>query len=345
VFGRGYSEKVTGVYDVLHNEYWVNFSKRETIDTGGVEFGEGVEHEINDVLNVVDSIYDPVGATDDPDVGTEPDDTVIITSALGLPPYIMLGGNGNNLLSHSVSICVSPDVVGVSSIEVRYRDENNDIITLVTINAGECYCFTPRFATPESRPEWSFESCNPFGLDDEPFENYDCPTLVWGEGQQMWQGGFDYNFDKYISFDNKTYGMRNFETFLLDEGRIINGELIDAHVISTSSVYARSSMTAYSRTPDKEFVRIRVNSDNKPVRIDFFNNLNQLLANDIQAFLDVNVNPLHLKDYYGYEQYIPRKTDAPHNRMQGRLLVFKIIHNLDEDFLITSTDVQYKGLK
>jgi hypothetical protein len=238
-----------------------------------------------------------------------------------------------------------PDVIGAQSIEVRYRDENSNIIVLVTINAGECYCFTPSYSVPENPPTWTAEECNPFGMDDNPFENYDCPTLVWGESQEMWQGGFDYNFDKYLSFDNKTYGMRDMETYLLDEGRIINGELIEAHVIGSSSVYSRSSMNSYSRTPDKEFVRIRVNSDTKPVRIEFFNDLNQLLSNNVQALLDTVANPLHLKNYYGYEQYIPRKTDTPFNRMQGRLLVFKIIHNLDEDFRITSTDVQYKGLK
>ena len=130
--------------------------------------------------------------------------------------------------------------------------------------------------------------------------------------------------------------MRDAETFLLDEGRIINGQQIEAFVIQAS---------VPAQFKDKEFIRIRINSDNKPVKVEFFNDLPQLLAGNVQAELDTVTNPLALKDYYGFEQFIPRKTAAPKNRMQGRLLIFKIIHNLDEDFRVSTTDVQYKLLK
>ena len=80
-------------------------------------------------------------------------------------------------------------------------------------------------------------------------------------------------------------------------------------------------------------------------KVEFFNDISQVKSNEPQAVLDTATNPLALKDYYGFEQFIPRKTDAPNYRMQGRIVLYKIIHNLEEDFKITDVGVQYKLLK
>ncbi len=336
ILGRGYSDRVTGVYDVLHNEYWINFKKKASIgEEGGIEFGEGINHNaLGDALNVVDVPFDPAADSNDDWVGVNNGDTIIIGECFsGNITY--LGGSGNNLLdgTKEVSICNDCD----SDLNVKYYNGDSDtFVLLATIQNGECYCFSSSSNDGTSRPIWVAEQCNPFGEGEEPFEDFLCPTLVWNQAGGFWEGGYDYKFDRFISFDNKTFGVRGVETYLLDVGRIINGGLIEASVISASAV---------PQPADKEFVRIRVNSDNKPVKIEFFNNLSQLLNNNVQAELDTTTNPQALKDYYGFEQYIPRKLAAPNNRMQGRLLIFKIIHNLDEDFRITTTDVQYKSLK
>jgi len=336
VLGRGYSDRVTGVYDVLHNEYWVNFKKKETI--ADLEFGDGINHNaLGDILEVVDPEFDPAADLNDDIVGVENDDIIIVPECFA-SNVILLGGSNNNLLdgSKSISICNDCD----SGLKVRFFDgDTSTQILLVTILPEECYCFSSTSVDGTGRPIWVAESCNPFGA-GEPFEDFSCPTLVFGqtanEGRGAWQGGFDYKFDRFISFENKTFGVRGLETYLLDVGRIINGELIEASLISAS---------ATPQPSDKEFIRMRINSDNKPTKVEFFNTLSQLLNNNVQAELDTATNPTALKDYYGFEQYIPRKLAAPNNRMQGRLLVFKIIHNLDEDFRITTTDVQYKALK
>jgi len=98
---------------------------------------------------------------------------------------------------------------------------------------------------------------------------------------------------------------------------------------------------AVEASKDKEFIRIRINTENKPSRIEFFNTFEQLQNDDVQAVLYES----DLKDYYGYEQYIPRKLLFPHNRMQGRKLFYKVIHDKQEDFKIITTDIQYKTLK
>jgi len=331
ILNEGYTDHVTGVYDVHHDEYWINFRKApETFDT----------HDFISRLNLVSDFYGD-GAYATNFYGVADGETVefSIQTDVDTQAGIFLGSTSGTMLIQDACVKVSessPYPIKVSQVV------DGELTLLITIPQGECYCFTPRFRIVSGRGEPPQEVFDGYDFSVCPVADFGrCPTLVWGHDQfnpadSAWQGGFDYNFDKYLSFENKTYGMRDMETYLLDEGRIINGELIDAFVIGAS---------VPEQFRDKEFIRMRVNSDNKPVRIEFFNNLSQLLVDDVQAVLDTTTNPLALKDYYGFEQYIPRKTAPPRNRMQGRLLIFKIIHNLDEDFRITSTDVQYKALK
>ena len=179
------------------------------------------------------------------------------------------------------------------------------------------------------------------------------PTLVFGNVQEMWIGGFDYDFDQYVTIENFTYGIKNSGTFLLDSGNTINGADIisELHNVSVGDVAYEDKIPVDNRSGDKEFDRIRVNSDVEPTSIEFFNNVTQYNNGTVQALIDNVANPLAMKDYYGFEGYIPRKTilnpaDPEYKkRMQGRLLIYKIINIFDEGFKITTTDIQYKKLK
>jgi hypothetical protein len=175
----------------------------------------------------------------------------------------------------------------------------------------------------------------------------DAPTLVFGNTQGMWIGGFDYDFDQYVSIDNFTYGIKNSGTFLLDEGNQIDGQDIVSELVNASvgDIAYEQKTPIDNRYMDKEFLRIRVNSSHEPSSVDFYNSFDQYVAGSVQANIDNVANPLAMKDYYGYEGYIPRKTAAPRNRMQGRLLIYNIINIFDEGFKITTTDIQYKKLK
>lgn len=158
-------------------------------------------------------------------------------------------------------------------------------------------------------------------------------VLMFGTQQLHWQGSNEHLFDQYLTVDNTLYGMRDNETYKLNDGFIMNGsDSFESYLIG---------VTTPAQVVDKEFIRIRVASNVKPTKIEFFNSVEQALAGDVQCELSAT----QLKDYYGYEQYIPRKLLAPHFRVQGRLLVYKIIHNLAEDFKVVSTEVQYKPLK
>lgn len=164
----------------------------------------------------------------------------------------------------------------------------------------------------------------------------DPRTLVYGVQQKSLQCKSDYNYDQYLYIDNKLYGFKFGKTFELGIGDQIDGENMEASVtgVSDKEIYF-----------DKEFIRIRVNSNVKPEQIDFYDSYENYLLNTPSATVDANAVPLSIKDYFGFECYIPRKDAPPYNRHQGRFLLFKIRNSTDENFLVTSTGVMYKKLK
>jgi hypothetical protein len=161
-------------------------------------------------------------------------------------------------------------------------------------------------------------------------------TLIYGVEQQALQCQSTYLYDKYLYNNNLTYGMKNAETFELGLGNQIDGEDMECYVtgVSNADLYY-----------DKEFLRIRVNSNSKPERVYFYDSYQDYINDNYTNFIDTVAVPLSMKDYYGYECYIPRHLVAPHYRQQGRVLLFKIVSTSDEEFLVASTGIQYKKLK
>ena len=161
-------------------------------------------------------------------------------------------------------------------------------------------------------------------------------TLIFGVQQNFFQCRSSYDYDQYLYIANDLYGMKRGETYKLGYGNQINGVDIEA---SLSGVSDKQILF------DKEFLRIRVNSNVKPEKIEFYDSQEQLISGIPSSVVDAVAVPLSIKDYFGYECFVPRKDLPPHYRQQGRVLIFKIINSSNEDFLITSVGVQYKTLK
>lgn len=161
-------------------------------------------------------------------------------------------------------------------------------------------------------------------------------TLIYGVSQQSLQCQSSYNYDKYLYLGNKLYGHKDFVTYELGIGNLIDGQEIECYLtnVSDKEIYF-----------DKEFIRIRVNANFKPDKIFFYDSYDDYKVDNFSSVVDATLNPIAIKDYFGYECYIPRKLAAPNYRQQGRLVIFKIVSTEQEDFLITSTGVQYKALK
>lgn len=329
-FAPGYDSKLCATYDVLHDEYWITFGKREPLDVEWCMVGGA--------YNLTDSEYFP----NNPafgyncftyNIGIDANQTLNVLTRPLSNNTLILGGASATMLTESVQICSMEN--SATPLQIAYNDYSSSLpvsIVIATLAPGECICIDP---VPTRGDEYTFVT-----RECVPFTDYDCPTVSYAQklsqGNGGWNGSFDYKFDKYVYIGNKVYGMRDLETYELNKGYIINGDPIMGVL-----------MSCMSNPPfiDKEFVRIRINSDNKPVAVQFFNTLTQALNDDVQAELDTTTNALALKDYRGFEQYIPRKTAAPRNRMQGRIVIYKIIHNLEEDFKIVTVGLQWKPIK
>lgn len=316
----GYEDRITAEYDVLHNEYWLSVKLNDNVQ---------LQHTFNVApLQLVNPEYDPTKSTSDNIASISEGQTLSLTLLEGQQAVLELGGPTNTLLTAaSFTVCLSENSVG--PVDIIYNN-GFETIVLTTLQPEECACILTQFDdTGNPIPTYSLKQ-------DCPVLTRNCYTLVFSTVKQHWIDSFDYRFDQFLAVKNKMYGMRNMQTYELNKGFILNGVPVEGFIIGGSSK---------EQFKDKEFVRIRINSDNKPTKVEFFNDISQVKSNEPQAVLDTATNPLALKDYYGFEQFIPRKTDAPNYRMQGRIVLYKIIHNLEEDFKITDVGVQYKLLK
>ncbi len=167
-------------------------------------------------------------------------------------------------------------------------------------------------------------------------EESEFSTLIYGTQQQSLQCQSSYNYDKYLYYKNHFFGMKGSGTYELGIGNQIDGKDMECYLTGVADT---------NIIIDKEFIRIRVNSNSKPERIYFYKSYDDYKTDSFDSVVDATLIPLSIKNYFGYECYVPRSLFAPHYRNQGRLMIFKIVSTEDEEFLVTSTAVQYKGLK
>ena len=161
-------------------------------------------------------------------------------------------------------------------------------------------------------------------------------TLIYGVQQEALQCQSSYVYDKYLHVGNDLYGMKDGVTYKLGVGNQIDGQNIECYLTGVSD-----AEIIY----EKEFIRIRVNSNSKPSKIFFYRSYDAYIGDNFTNVVNADAVPLSIKDYHGYECYIPRRSLFPYYRQQGRVMIFKIVSETDENFLVTSTSVQYKELK
>lgn len=159
--------------------------------------------------------------------------------------------------------------------------------------------------------------------------------FVYSAGNKNWIGTFDYRFDSYTQQGSNLYGMRDGESYELFKGTQINGANI---------TYSIDQACSPVQIREKEFINININSTNKPTRVEFYDENGVLQCAMAQAIQGT----YYLKNYDGWQQQIPRKdvsVSATRDRLQGRLVIYRIIHNLAESFKLISVNTEYKILK
>jgi len=164
--------------------------------------------------------------------------------------------------------------------------------------------------------------------------------FVFGNENGLWEGTFDYKFDKYFMSEHEIYASRDLQTFQLEKGFVINSANI---VYELTTAFSPGNMSL-----EKEFIRIGIQTgkrgEMKPSRVEFYDENMSLLCS-LDQFAQGN---LFLKQYDGWEQFIGRKdvgASSSRDRVQDRTLIVKVIHNEAEDFKIVSTTIQYKIIK
>lgn len=160
---------------------------------------------------------------------------------------------------------------------------------------------------------------------------------VFGKENMRWIGSYDYKFERMFVSGITTYGVRNMEMYILGAGFIMNGQPV---------VFEAYSGAAPVQKAGKEFCRIRVNCLNgvKPTKIEFTKEVD----GTVQCSLEPSQGTFYLKDYNGFEQFIPRidaAVSSKRPRFQGRLILFKIFHNLASEFKVIDSEILYKLLK
>jgi len=181
---------------------------------------------------------------------------------------------------------------------------------------------------------------NEYWLDIELGDNEDRKLFVYGNENNLWEGYFDYAFDSYYMSDDTMFAARNLQTYELNKGFTINGQNI---VFELLTPFAPGNVAL-----EKEFIRIGVQTGlrgtMKPTKIEFYDQDMTLLCSLDQ----LNQGGLFLKQYDGWEQFIGRKdtsVSATRDRVQGRVVLVKIIHDNPEDFKLVTTTMQYKIIK
>ena len=152
--------------------------------------------------------------------------------------------------------------------------------------------------------------------------------INFGTGVDNFQGKLSYDMDFYDSKDSRTFGAKNGKIYEIHSGNIINEANIDSSLKFIVSQEAGVS---------KEFVRFRISSSRKPLVIRFY-------ANSFDAASTGFIAADEMRDYGGFEQYIPRRIDNK-LRHQGKYLYVEIFDNEEESIVVRGVDIQIKKLQ
>lgn len=190
------------------------------------------------------------------------------------------------------------------------------------------------------RDEWGFSARANVRVNEDFTLNTDpSQTLVYSASPlvQGWIGEYTYLFDKVVHIRGNTYGMRGQETWLLDQGYVLNGEPIECWVQQASSPIP------FVR---KEWDWIKVSSIVKPTYVQFYDQDDNLVCT-LDAALSTSLGypaGRYLKNMDGWENNIPRRT-VNRQRLQGSRMMFRVGHVGEEGYRLVGTRIQWKAIK
>lgn len=172
--------------------------------------------------------------------------------------------------------------------------------------------FVPTIAGPHVR------KCSAYDKDrDELFVGLfgGTPLYATSPNTNHWYGTTGYSYDKMLHTPLGMLGMKRGETYLMNDGNILNGKPVEGWVKISSAPYPNERMW---------YRRIKVDSKRKPTRIEFYDE-NDTLVSWMDA---ATFGPHYLMKETAWEHWIPldRVTIAPKKKdLQGRLAYAKVM--------------------
>lgn len=150
-------------------------------------------------------------------------------------------------------------------------------------------------------------------------------------------GEYSYRADRYLSFDSKSYLMKNLQTYIIDTGSIINGQLITMELfdIINPKTLEIPGANIDIQSSEKEYVKYRIHSSSAPLSLN-------TLQEDMETVVSTNLGA-NMRSYGASEHYFNR--DGSGNRIQGFSLRYKISDTNNKDFVLKTFKVKYKKLK
>lgn len=156
-------------------------------------------------------------------------------------------------------------------------------------------------------------------------------------GLHFWVGKYTYEFDDYLYHNGRVFGYRGVDCFLLDEGYRIAGEEFDAWVKFSTALIPGSRM---------DWPYFRFNTWRKPIRVQFFDEKDQL-----KAYVDENWPPgnngKYVKLIDGWGNFTPLgnpSLDPSRSKIQGRVMYVLVTFRGDDKDLITDAFVATKPI-
>jgi hypothetical protein len=202
----------------------------------------------------------------------------------------------------------------------------------INIQPGQCFLFIPELSeniSPAGTFSAGFNAVESTG--DENTISFitldECDSIVYNTENKLIQGRYAYSFDSYCTTQKRIFGSRNGTTFELNKGDFINGKPI---------LFSLSAIHNFNQVRNNEFIKYRLNGD-KPTGIEFYM--------DEESFnvLNFACRKTQFFSKAGFEFFIPRQIENK-NRLQGRVMISRIIHNLAGGYKILTAGVQSKEL-
>lgn len=268
-------------------------------------------------------------------VGGEEDDPLFKSIIDGIVIQIVAVGSGGDVrLNNAIGNRFFVQIIGSSLWPINFVEVNDSGVTVGSIKTfddenGWYEIYKTEYTTPNAG--WIITK-----LSDDDLRIVDNIVLSYSDTISklgFFNGFYTYNFDRIVSSNSKTYGLRNeygkLKVSRLDKGFKISGE----NIKSSAMIVINPEMERPAVFP-----ALKVNSNSEPTSVGIYE--------DENFYGDPAVSIPSMKDYGGWFSYIPKiQRQTKKVRVSGKKILIKISNNNPLKFVINSVSLFFNKFK